>query len=461
MADYDVVVIGGGPGGYVAAIRAGQKGLRTALVEREQVGGVCLNWGCIPSKALLRGAEVVSWLRRADEWGIAFDNLRLDFGKAIDRSRQAVQRLVRGVEYLLRKNKVDGVRDEAALAGPGKVALKGSGRVLSASAIIIATGARPRSLPLLPVDGQVVLTSREALGRRDLPSSCVIVGGGAVGCEFAYLYNAYGVRVTVVELLPRLLPNEDEEVSQALERAFQRQGIRVLVSARVTGVQLSPSHASLTVETPQGVQTLTAERVLVAVGVQPNWEGLGLAEVGVATEQGGWVRTDEYQRTTVPTIYAVGDVTGRMPLAHVASAQGILAVEAILGKEARPLDYTLMPRAVYCAPQVASWGLTQREAEEKGYAVKVGKFPFTANGKAIAMGEGEGFVKVVADARHGEILGVHMVGPEVTELLPTLAMARLLEGTLLEAGWMVYAHPTLSEALKEAALAALGEAVHI
>lgn len=461
MADYDLVVIGGGPGGYVAAIRAGQLGLKTALVERDQVGGICLNWGCIPSKALLRNAEVVQWARHASDWGVAFDNLRLDFGKAIDRSRQVVQRLVRGVEFLLRKNKVEVIHDEALLRGNGQVALKASGRIISASAVVVATGARPRSLPVLPLDGQVVLTSREALERKDLPTSCVVVGGGATGCEFAYIYNAYGVQVTMVELLPHLLPNEDEEVSQALERSFQKQGIRFLTGAKVTGLQRDGSQATLTVETPQGSQSLTAQRVLVCVGIQPNAEGIGLQEAGVETQKGGWISTDERQRTSAPHIYAIGDVTGRMPLAHVASAQGILAVETIAGKETRPLDYTLMPRAVYCHPQVASWGLTEKQAQENGHKVKVGKFPFTASGKALALGETEGFVKVVADAQYGEILGVHMVGPEVTELLPELALARLLEGTVRETGWLVHAHPTLSEALKEASLAALGEAIHI
>ncbi|MCS7207663.1 MAG: dihydrolipoyl dehydrogenase [Dehalococcoidia bacterium] len=461
MADYDLVVIGGGPGGYVAAIRAGQLGLKTALVERDQVGGVCLNWGCIPSKALLRNAELVHWARHANDWGIAFDNLRLDFGKAIDRSRQVVQRLVRGVEFLLRKNKVETIRDEAVLRGNGQVALKVSGRTVRARALIVATGARPRSLPVLPVDGQVVLTSREALERKDLPASCIIVGGGATGCEFAYLYTAYGVQVTIVELLPHLLPNEDEEVSQALERSFQKQGMRILTGAKVTSLQKNGSQATLTVETAQGPQTLTAQRVLVCVGIQPNSEGIGLEEAGVRTERGGWIAVDDRQRTSAPTVYAIGDVTGRMPLAHVASAQAVLAVETLAGKETRPLDYTLMPRAVYCHPQVASWGLTEKQAQEAGHTVKVGKFPFTASGKALAMGDTEGFVKVVADAQYGEILGVHMIGPEVTELLPELALARLLEGTVRETGWLVHAHPTLSEALKEASLAVLGEAIHI
>ncbi|GBD11416.1 Dihydrolipoyl dehydrogenase [bacterium HR23] len=461
MGDYYLVVIGGGPGGYVSAIRAGQLGLRTALVEREQVGGICLNWGCIPTKALLRNAEVVHLVRHASDWGIAVDNLRLDFGKAIDRSRQVVQRLVKGVEFLLRKSKVETIKDEAVLRGNGQVALKGSGRILSASSIIVATGARPRTLPVLPLDGQVVLSSRAALERRDVPASCVIVGGGATGCEFAYLYNAYGVQVTIVELLPHLLPSEDEQVSQALERAFQKQGIRFLTQAKVVALQRNGPEATLTVETPRGTQTLTAQRVLVCVGIQPNSQGLGLEEAGVRTEKGGWIATDERQRTSAPRVFAIGDVTGRMPLAHVASAQGIVAVETIAGKETRPLDYTLMPRAVYCNPQVASWGLTEKQAQEAGHKVKVGKFPFLASGKALALGETEGFVKVVADAQYGEILGVHMVGPEVTELLPELALARLLEGTVRETGWLVHAHPTLAEALKEASLAVLGEAIHI
>ena len=457
---YDVIVVGAGPGGYVAAIRAGQLGLRTAVVERGEVGGVCLNWGCIPSKALLRNAEVVHLLHRGEEFGFAFDNLRLDFGKAIDRSRQVVQRLVKGVEFLLRKNKVDLVKGQGTFRDPLTVEVEPTGRVLRGRSVVIATGARARALPVLPVDGKLVITSREALELKQLPESCVIVGGGATGCEFAYLYNAYGVKVTLVELLPHLLPNEDEEVSRELERAFKTQGITVLTGTEVTGFQKGEGRGRLTVKGAEGEQTLEAGLVLVAVGVVPNSDGIGLERAGVEVQR-GWVGVDDYARTNVPNVYAIGDVTGKMLLAHVAMHQGVVAVEQVAGQEVKPLEYTAMPRAVYCHPQVTSLGLTEAQAREQGYEVKVGKFPFVANGKALALGERDGFVKVVADARYGELLGLHMVGPEVTELLAEGGLARLLEATTEELGFLVVSHPTLSEALKEAALAALGEAIHI
>jgi dihydrolipoamide dehydrogenase len=333
--------------------------------------------------------------------------------------------------------------------------------VLKARAIILATGARPRTLPGLPVDGRLVVTSREALEQKDLPRSAVIVGGGAIGCEFAYLYSVYGVKVTVVELLPRLLPLEDEEVGRELEKAFTKRGITVHTGSKVVETAKDEGSARLTVEASGGEKRqVEAERVLVAVGVQPNTEGLGLERLGVATER-GFVAVDGDMATSVPGIYAIGDVTGKVLLAHVASAQGVAAVEKIAGKETPPLDYSLMPRAVYCQPQVASWGLTEAQAKEAGHKPKVGRFPFSANGKALALGEGEGFVKVVSDQGDGRLLGVHLVGPEVTELLAELSMTRYLEGTVSELGWLVHAHPSLSEALKEAALAAQGAAIHI
>ncbi|MBI2166567.1 MAG: dihydrolipoyl dehydrogenase [Chloroflexi bacterium] len=447
-------------GGYVAAIRASQLGLKTCVVEKDEVGGICLNWGCIPSKALLRNAEIVSFLKRPEEWGIAFDGLRLDFGKAVDRSRQVVDRMVRGVHTLLRKNRVEHVKGTAIIRQAGQVEVLDTGQRLTASSIVVATGARPRALPGLEADGALVITSREALERKALPSSALIVGGGATGMEFAYLYNAYGVQVTVVELLPHLLPLEDEEISQQIERAFSRQGISFHTGSKVVGLARGQGAARATVETPSGVKELQTDLVLVSVGVQGNVDGLGLEGLGVAVEK-GYIPVDDRMQTNVPGIYAIGDVTGKLLLAHVASAQGVLAAEAIAGRETRPLDYRLMPRAVYCQPQVASFGLTEREAIEKGHKVKVGRFPFLANGKAQALGEAQGLVKIVADEAYGEILGAHMVGPEVTEILAEVSMARLLEGTVTEAGWLVHSHPTLSEAVKEAALAALGEAIHI
>ena len=461
MPDYDVVVVGAGPGGYVAAIRAAQLGMRAAVVERDEVGGICLNWGCIPSKALLRNAELLSLLGHAEDFGFQLDGFHADFGVAIDRSRQVVERLTGGVSLLLRKNKVESIKGEAVLQSGTRLTLNGSkDSSLEAGHIILATGARARPLPSLPLDGEVVMTSREALERKELPASAVIVGGGATGCEFAYLYNAYGVQVTIVELMAHLLPNEDEEISRTLERAFTSQGIKLLLGSKVQGVSREGGGALLTVEGPKGEERLACDRVLVAVGVQANSDGLGLEEAGVATEK-GFITIDERMRTSAPTVSAIGDVTGKLLLAHVASAQGVAAVETLAGQTPPPVDYQFMPGAVYCQPQVTSFGMTEAKAKEAGYQVKVGKFPFSASGKAIALGETEGFAKVVVDAELGSILGAHLIGPEVTELLAELSMARLLEGTAHEMGWMVHSHPTLSEAVKEAALAAQGEAIHI
>lgn len=459
MADYDLAVIGAGPGGYVAAIRAAQLGLSTVLIERDRVGGICANWGCIPSKALLRNAEVVSLFRRASEFGITYDNLHLDFGHAIERSRKVVEQLTKGVEFLLRKNKVTTVRGTAALRGGGRVAIRESGQEVQAKAIILATGARNRTLPVLPIGGRTVVSSREALELKDLPTSIAIIGGGATGCEFASVYAAYGVQVSIVELLPHLLPKEDTEISEAVERAFQQQGIHVMTGTRVTGAR-SEGKVTLSLQGASGAQELAVDRVLVAVGIQGNVEEMGLNEAGVTVEK-GWVKVDEEMRTTAPNVYAIGDVTGRLPLAHVASAQGVAVVERLAGRTVPPLNERLMPRAVYCHPQVASWGLTESEARGAGLAVRTGVFPFSANGKALALGEGHGFVKVVVDERSGALLGAHLVGPEVTELLAELSMARMLEATTREVGWLVHAHPTLSEAIKEAALAATGEAIHL
>ena len=457
--DYDVVVVGAGPGGYVAAIRAAQLGLKTAVVEREQLGGVCLNWGCIPSKALIKNAEILSLLHRAEEFGFYFDNLRVDYAKAVDRSRSVVDRNIRGVAYLLRKNKVEHIKGEASLRDNHTIEVAPEGRVIGSKNVILATGARPRSIPALPVDGESVITSRHALELRELPSSIVIVGAGATGVEFAYLYNAYGVKVTVVELLPRVVPNEDEEISQQLERALSTEGITFMTGAGVTEMTSVQGGSRLKIESSDGVQEVECEKVLVAIGVQANTENLGLDRVGVAIEK-GFIQIDDSMSTNVPGIRAIGDATGKLLLAHVASAQGVMAAETIAGMESQPLDYVSMPRATYCLPQVASFGLTEQQARERGYSVKIGKFPFQASGKAVAIAETTGLVKLVIDEKYGELLGAHLIGAEVTEMLAELSIARLLEGTTLELGWMVHSHPTLSEAVKEAALAADGRAIH-
>ena len=464
-SNYDLVVIGSGPGGYVAAIRAGQLGLKTAILEPEELGGVCLNWGCIPSKALLKNAEIVSYFKRAEEFGLKMDNFSADFSVAIDRSRNVVDRNTKGVAFLLDKNKVDHIQGTGKIVGAGKVEVgpdgtMPGGSIIEAKNIIVATGARPRSIPPLPVDGDKIITSRESIVMKDLPSSIVIVGGGAIGVEFAYIYKMYGVQVTIVEMLPRLVPNEDEDISAQLERAFKRHRIDFLTGAGVTGVDTSGSSVKVTVEKDGAAQTLECDKVLVAVGIQPNVEDIGLETVGIATARTGIV-VDEKMATNVAGIYAIGDVNGKMPLAHVASAQAMIAVETIAGLETQPLDYTYMPRATYCMPQIASFGLTEAQAREQGKDINVGTFNVQANGKALAMGEGSGLVKLVVDAKYGEILGGHMIGPEVTELLGELSMTRLLEGTVLELGWAVHAHPSLSEILKEAALGAQGRTIHM
>ena len=460
MPDYDVAIIGAGPGGYVAAIRAGQLGLKTVVVERDELGGICLNWGCIPTKALLHNAEIMHLFHRAEEWGVSFDNLQVDFGAAIDRSRKVVATLTRGVAGLLKKNKVDHIKGEAHFRDAHTLEVSPNGNTLTASNVIIATGARPRSIPGLDIDGQRVITSREALELRQVPRRIAIIGGGATGAEFAYLWNAYGAEVTIVEMLPHLLPGEDEEISRLLERSFSRQGIKFLTGARVKAATRVEDAVRLEVEQEGEATTLEVDHVLVAAGVQANTDDLGLEPLGVELERGN-IKVDASMATSVPGVYAIGDVTGILLLAHVAQAQGVLAVERIAGLDSPDLNYELMPRATYCHPQIASFGITEKQAVERGHEVKVGRFPFQASGKAQAIGDVEGMVKVVADKEYGELLGVHMIGPDVTEMLGELSLGRLLEGTTREVGWLVHSHPSLSEALKEAALDADGLAIHI
>jgi dihydrolipoamide dehydrogenase len=457
MPDYDLIIIGSGPGGYVAAIRASQLGLKTAVVEEDELGGVCLNWGCIPSKSLLRNAEVVSLFKRAEEFGVSVGNMKLDYGKAIDRSRQVVKRLTSGVGYLMKKNKVDVIKGRGVIVGTGTVQV--GQQQASATNIIIATGARARSIPPLPVDGKTIITCREALELRDIPSRVAIVGGGAIGVEFATVYASYGSDVTIIEMMPRILPNEDIDISQQLESTLSSRGMKLMTDARVEGFSSGLNGATLNVGTKDGQVEIEADIVLVAIGIQGNIEDIGLEEVGVTTER-GFIRVNDGMQTSVPGIYAIGDVTGKLALAHVASAQGVMVVERLAGKESPSLDYTYMPRATYCSPQVASTGLTEQQAKEQDLNYNVGKFPLSANGKAIALAETEGLVKIVADAETGEVIGAHMVGHEVTEMLGELSLANLLEGTTPEIGWLVHAHPTVSEALKEAALAVDGQVIH-
>lgn len=458
-----VVIIGGGPGGYVAAIRAAQLGLQVTLVEKEHLGGVCLNWGCIPTKSLLRNAEVISLLGQGKTFGFTVEGFRADYGAAVERSRKVAARLVKGVAALMGKNSIRVVEGTGRLAGPNRVVVAlndGGETTLEADAVVVATGGRARTIPGVEVDGERVMVARDALGMRDLPGSVVIVGAGAIGVEFAHLWRTYGAEVTLVEMMDHILPLEDEEVAREVERAFQRRKVRVLTSTRVEGIEATADGVRVRVRRGDEEEVLEAERALIAIGIRPNSEGLGLEEAGVEMDR-GWVVVDERMRTSVPGIWAIGDVTGKLPLAHVASAQGIVAAEDIAGESPAPLDYGAMPRCTYCHPQVASFGLTEAEAREQGYDVRVGRFPFLANGKALALGERSGFVKLVVDGVSGWLLGAHLVGPEVTELLPELVLARNAELLPEMIARSVHAHPTLSEVLAEAAHAVFGRAIHI
>jgi len=463
LADFEILVIGAGPGGYVAAIRSAQLGFSTAIVERETVGGVCLNWGCIPSKSLLRNAEVLNLVKDAEKFGISFDNLSYDFGKAIDRSRQVVRRLTTGVGYLLKKNNVVRIEGSASFVDAHTIQIStttGEHRTVSGENIIIATGARQREIPTLPIDHNVVITSRDALEMKEIPNRVVVIGGGATGAEFSHIYRSYGSEVTIVELMDRIIPNEDQEISETLDKSFRDQGIESRTSASVEAIEINGDIATVKISENGSNSEIECDKVLVAVGVQGNTDGIGLEQVGVATDR-TFITVGENLETNVSCVYAIGDVTGRMLLAHVASAQAITAIEYIAGLNPPRIDYSLMPRAIYCKPQVASFGLTESQARDQGINIKVGKFPFTASGKAIALGETDGMVKLVVDEEIGEIIGAHMIGAEVTELLGELSITKMLEGTATELGWLVHPHPTISEMIKEAALDTVGEAIHV
>jgi dihydrolipoamide dehydrogenase len=452
---FDVAILGAGPGGYVAAIRAAQLGLKVAIIERESLGGICLNWGCIPTKSLLRNAEVVELLQQGKEYGFVYENLQLDYSVAQKRSRDVSGRLVKGVEFLMKKNNITVFKGIGELTSPTtlRVEQRDAEQLITAKYVILATGARPRSLPGLEPDGQRVFTYRQLLEAKTAPKSMIVIGAGPIGMEFAYVFHAYGTEVTVVEALPRVTPLEDEEISTEINRAFARLGIKTITGAKVESSKVTPEEVELTVNG----QVMKADWVLVSIGTLPNTANIGLDKAGVKADQRGFVTVDDYMKTNVPNIYAIGDMTGKLALAHVASAQGIVVAESIgaaLGKytgRIPKLDYDAMPRCVYTQPQIASMGLTEAQAKEKGYKVKVSKFPFRAIGKAIALGHYEGFVKIVADEKYGEILGVHMIGPEVTELLPEFVLAKSAELTADQIATAVHAHPTLSEALMEAA----------
>jgi dihydrolipoamide dehydrogenase len=462
--DYDLIILGGGPGGYVAAIRGARQGLKVAVVEKSRLGGVCLNWGCIPTKALLKNAEHMQLLQEAGQWGFSFDNLKVDFAKIIKRSRQVADASSKGVNYLMKQHNITVVKGRGKLTDRSTVVvLNDAGEPidkLTASHIIIATGGRARMLPGIQADGKRILTSSDALILKKIPQSMVIIGAGAIGMEFAYFYHTFGTQITVVEMLPSILPNEDEEVSHALKRIYEKAGMQILTGTKVESTQPDPSGIKISLATGGDKQRLIAETCLVAIGVQGNIEDIGLEAVGVRTEAGAIV-VDKYMHTNIAGIYAIGDVVGAPWLAHIASHEGMVCVDRIVGKETAGMDYSSFPGCTYCQPQVASIGLTEKQARQEGHDIKIGRFPFTASGKARAIGHKHGFVKVIFDARYGKILGAHILGSDATEMIAEFGLAKTLEGTNEEIVHTIHAHPTLSEAMMEATLDAFEGAIHI
>jgi dihydrolipoamide dehydrogenase len=461
---FDVIILGAGPGGYVAAIRAAQLGYKTACIEAKHLGGVCLNWGCIPTKALLKSAETWETIQHSADFGISTDNPRADFTKIIQRSRVIADRMSKGVAFLFKKHNVTHINAFGKLLAPNTVgAYDPDGALIdefTAPHIIIATGARPRSIPGIELDREKIITSTEAMSLPAQPKSLIVLGAGAIGVEFAYFYNALGTQVTVIEMLGNLLPIEDEDASKELERSFRKRKIVVKTKTKVESIDTSGDGVKVTVSTEKGTEVIEGERALMAIGVRANIEGIGLEDAGVQVEK-GWIKVDEYYRTNVPGVYALGDVIGPPLLAHVASAEGITCVEAIAGHAPMKINYGAIPGCTYCQPQVASVGMTEKQARETGHDVKIGKFPFTASGKAVAAGHTEGFVKLVFDSEHNELLGAHIVGSEATELIAEAGLGLTLETTALELMKTIHAHPTLSEAVMEAAAVALGESVNL
>lgn len=463
MGKFDVIVLGSGPGGYVTAIRASQLGLKTAIIEKESLGGVCLNWGCIPTKALLKSAQVFEYLQHAGDYGLKADGVDKDFDAVVKRSRDVADGMSKGVQFLMKKNKIEVLVGYGTLKSGKKISVKGADgkeTEYSADHIIIATGARSRELPSLPQDGKKIIGYREAMTLAKQPKKMIVVGSGAIGIEFAYFYNAMGTEVTVVEFLPNIVPVEDEDVSKQLERSFKKAGIKIMTSSEVTKVDTSGDGVKATVKTSKGEEILEADIVLSAVGIKSNIENIGLEAVGIATDKDKILVNDFYQ-TNIPGYYAIGDVTPGQALAHVASAEGILCVEKIAGMHVDPLDYGNIPGCTYCMPEIASVGLTEKQAKEKGFDIKVGKFPFSASGKAQASGNSEGFVKVIFDAKYGEWLGCHMIGAGVTDMIAEAVVARKLETTGHEVLKAVHPHPTMSEAVMEAVAAAYDEVIHL
>jgi dihydrolipoamide dehydrogenase len=458
MSKYDIIVLGSGPGGYVTAIRASQLGFKTAIIEKESLGGVCLNWGCIPTKALLKSAQVFEYLKHAEDYGLSVKEADKDFGAVVKRSRGVADGMSKGVQFLMKKNKIDVLKGFGKLKTGKKVDV--DGKEYSADHIIIATGARSRELPSLKQDGKKVIGYREAMTLNEQPKKMIVVGSGAIGVEFAYFYNAMGTDVTIVEFLPNVVPVEDEDISKQLEKSFKKSGIKIMTSAEVTKVDTSGKGVVATIKTAKGEETLEADIILSAVGIKSNIENIGLEDVGIAVDRDKILVNNFYQ-TNIPGYYAIGDVTPGQALAHVASAEGILCVEKIAGQHVEPLDYGNIPGCTYASPEIASVGMTEKQAKEKGYDIKVGKFPFSASGKASASGAKDGFVKVIFDAKYGEWLGCHMIGAGVTDMIAEAVLGRKLETTGHEVLKTVHPHPTMSEAVMEAVAAAYDEVIHL
>ena len=460
---YDVIVIGSGPGGYVTAIRASQLGFKTAVIEKENLGGICLNWGCIPTKALLKSAQVFEYLNHSKDYGISADNIKADFGAVIKRSRDVADGMSKGIQFLMKKNKIDVIMGTAKVKPGKKVEVKdteGKVTVYDGKHIIIATGARSRQLPNLPQDGKKIIGYREAMSLPKQPKTMVVVGSGAIGVEFAYFYATMGTKVTIVEFMPHIVPVEDEEVSKQMERSFRKIGIDIMTEANVESVDTKGDGCKVKVKSKVGDIVLEAEVVLSAVGISSNVEGIGLEETGIKTDKGKIV-VDKFYATNVPGYYAIGDCVPGQALAHVASAEGITCVEKIKGLHVDPIDYNNIPGCTYCQPEIASVGFTEKKAKEAGYTLKIGKFPFMASGKAKAAGSPDGFVKLIFDAKYGELLGAHFVGANVTEMIAEAVAIRKLETTGHELIKTIHPHPTMSEAIMEAAAAAYGEVIHI
>jgi dihydrolipoamide dehydrogenase len=462
--DYDIIIIGSGPGGYVAAIRASQLKMKVGVVERAELGGICLNWGCIPTKSLLKSAQVFDYLNHASDYGITITGeVKPDFNSIISRSRNVAEGMSKGIQFLFKKNNIDHIRGFGRLAGNNVVEVEdddGNKKTYSAKSIIVATGARSKELPNLKQDGKKIIGYREAMTLEKQPSSMVVVGSGAIGSEFANFYQSIGTSVTLVEFLPRLVPNEDEEVSKQLERSFKKMKMKIMTDSSVESVDTSKEKCLVSIKTPKGTEVVESDIVFSAVGIVSNIEGVGLESAGVKTEKGKVV-VDDYYRTSVPDVFAIGDIVHGPALAHVASAEGIICVEKIAGVEVAPLDYKNIPGCTYTNPEIASCGLTEAAAKEAGFDIKVGKFPFSASGKASASGAKDGFVKLIFDAKYGELLGAHMIGANVTEMIGEIIVARKLETTAHEIIKAIHPHPTMSEAIMEAAAVAYGEVIHL